>query len=204
MTVLHLIFLLKIALFCRYIVFAVVLGDELFGARSRLFRNTQRVRSHIGNHTEGTETGHIHTFIQLLRHFHRALGLETEFARGFLLHGRGDEGRLRRLFAHALCNGLHLIFCAFQFCQNGIGFFFIGQFYLFAVFAVKSGFKLFFGGGRHQFCRNRPILLRHKGTDFFFPVYNEPERNRLHPARAQPSADFLRYKRRKPVTDQAV
>jgi len=62
-------------------------------------------------------------------------------------------------------------------------------------------------GGRHapfQLRRQRPVLLRLKGADLFFPLADQPHGHRLHAAGAQSAPHLDPQQRTDLVTDQAV
>ena len=60
----------------------------------RLARHLHAVGPHVGDEADGLAAD-VDAFIELLRHAHRLLRAEAELARGFLLQGRGGEGRRR-------------------------------------------------------------------------------------------------------------
>ena len=82
---------------------AVLPGDDLAGPGHRLGRHVDAVGTHICNETHGL-AAEVNAFIEALGELHGAGGGEAQLAGGFLLQGRGGEGRGRV----ALCGlGLH-------------------------------------------------------------------------------------------------
>ena len=71
---------------------AILLGDDLASARHRLRRHVDAVRTHISYETHGL-AAQIDAFIEPLCELHGAGGGESQLAGGFLLQGRGGEGR---------------------------------------------------------------------------------------------------------------
>ncbi len=68
---------------------AETLADGLARLGDALGRHIDAVGTHVGDQAAGV----VDALIQLLRRLHGALGGEAQLARGFLLQGRGGEGR---------------------------------------------------------------------------------------------------------------
>ncbi len=77
-----------------HIALAIALADDLARIGDAFGRHLHAIGTHIGDETDRLAAD-IDAFIKLLRDLHGALGREAELARGFLLQGRGDEGRRR-------------------------------------------------------------------------------------------------------------
>ena len=75
----------------------VFLADHL----ARLSQTFRADRHAVGPHIGDQAAGLVDALIQFLRRLHGALGGEAQLARGFLLQGRGGEGR-RRIAANRL------------------------------------------------------------------------------------------------------
>ena len=72
---------------------AEILGDHLARALDRFGREVDAVGAHISNES-GRAFAEVDAFIEALGDLHRARRREAEFARGFLLQGRGRERRI--------------------------------------------------------------------------------------------------------------
>ena len=168
----------------RQIILTILFFNITGSCRTRLIRDTQRVSSHIGNQTYGTQFRQFNALVQLLSSRHGTLGLETEFTGSLLLKGRGGKRRCRRTLAGSLFQATYLIFSAFQHFQYLVGFFLIGQFHFFTVNAIKTSDKTFPGLGRLriEFCLDCPVFFRNKRPDFILTVNNHPDGNRLNTA----------------------
>src|SRR6185437_5616170 len=73
---------------------AVILLDEASRRGDRLVGEGDAVGPHIGDEADRLAAD-IDALVEPLRQAHRPAGAEAELARGFLLQGRGGEGRLR-------------------------------------------------------------------------------------------------------------
>src|SRR6185437_124705 len=78
----------------RPVLGAVILLDEAAGRGDRLVGERDAVGPHIGDEADRL-AAEIDALVEPLRQAHRPAGAEAELARGFLLQGRGGEGRLR-------------------------------------------------------------------------------------------------------------
>ncbi len=78
----------------RHVGVAVILADHLARLGDRLRRDLHAVGSHIGDEAGGLAAD-VDAFIEPLRDAHGVRRREAELAAGFLLQGRGGEGRLR-------------------------------------------------------------------------------------------------------------
>jgi hypothetical protein len=65
----------------------------------RLAGEVRGVGAHVGDQADLAFLAERHALVELLREPHGAAGGEAELARGFLLQGRGDEGRRRAALA---------------------------------------------------------------------------------------------------------
>ena len=70
----------------------ITAGDDFARLVDGLLGHLHAVGPHIGDQADGLPAD-VDAFVQLLRRLHGALGREAELARGFLLQGRGGEGR---------------------------------------------------------------------------------------------------------------
>ena len=71
---------------------AVQLHDHLADLADGFLRQIERVGAHIGDEADLT-LADVDAFVKLLRDAHGFLRAESQFARGFLLQGRGGERR---------------------------------------------------------------------------------------------------------------
>ncbi len=78
----------------RHIFVAEFAADHRAGAGDGFGRDVHAVGAHIGDEADRLAAD-VHALIKLLRHPHRDFGRHAQFARGFLLQGRGGEGRVR-------------------------------------------------------------------------------------------------------------
>ena len=76
----------------RHITVAIPLADDAARFGDGFAHHGDAVGSHIGDQADGVAAD-LDAFIEALRDLHGALGGEAQLARGFLLQGRGDEGR---------------------------------------------------------------------------------------------------------------
>ena len=146
-------------------------------------------------------------FVQLLRNRHRALGVESQLTRRFLLHRGGNERRgwiaLHLLLAHI---------------EHGVGAFLQHLFQLQRILARVAleilvgdldqlgAERWRFGVGTcrrltverflRQFSFNTPVLYRHKRLNLTLTFDDQAHGHRLNPPRAQVlCVDFLPQKR---------
>ncbi len=187
--VLRVVFRAEHALFRRIILRTIALHNEILGRGCRLIGQPQRVGTHIGNQTGQTCLADLNAFIQLLCDRHRAARRHAQLAARLLLQRRSDKRRGRIFAFFAAANLAHGKRLAGNSCHDGVRLRLVLQLHLSAGIAVKRC-------GKHaarrcgKLCLQRPVFLRHKGADFFFPVNDHARRHRLHAARRQTALDL--------------
>ena len=162
---------------------AVVAAQHGADVGNRLRRQVDAVCTHIGNQA-GRFAVDLHAFVESLREPHGDRWGESELAAGFLLHGRGGEGR-RRIAPCRLCfDRGHLEDGVLKIAGKG---FRLGAgpdveaLDLLPVGADQARFEDFVTRGR-QFGEDGPIFLRDEFLDFELAIADKPQRNRLHPS----------------------
>ena len=189
----------------RHIGVAVVLADHFARLRDRGAVDLHAVGSHIGNETGGLAAD-IDAFIEPLRDPHRMRRRKAELAAGFLLQGRGGEGRLR-IAARRLgfdgrdreVGGLNRLLEFFGFRARSD----VEPLDLLAVGADQTrleGVAARCRQGRHQ----RPVFAGDELFDFEFAVADQPQRHRLHAAGRARARQLAPQHRRQREADQIV
>ncbi len=179
----------------RFVRFLRVLGLRLVNARLfgqrvaaiaighclAAFRN----RAAIHLHAVGTHVGDRARFIERLREPHRVAGGEAQLARGFLLQRRGGERR-RGIALERL--GLDLLdreIARFDRRLGGHGAGFIAQRELVELLAaVLDQPRVELAAVLLQLGDHRPVFVGAEMLDLDFAADDQPQRDRLHAARA--------------------
>ena len=110
----------------RHIVASIEAADDLAGLVQGLGRGLDAVRPHVGDQADRLAAD-VDALIELLGGLHGALRVEAQFARGFLLKGRGRERRRRRTLGGTLFDGGHGEGCGLYGLTGGEGRCFAGQ-----------------------------------------------------------------------------
>ena len=200
---------------------AVFFADKFFGLILQEFGHIERVRTHVGNQTDGLP-GNFDTFVEVLGRHHGFLRGKTQFVVGVLLHGTGNKGRFGFLFnffflyfgngvgafAQNVGKGGQL----FRFIKNGIFNFVIfrkqmigGR--LFHIFPLPFGYaRPKFGGGLRFFelGADSPVFLFFEFGDFFGAFGQQADGYRLHTPGRKAGSNFAPQKRGKFVTHNAI
>jgi hypothetical protein len=165
------------------VIAAIVTVDHPPDGANGFLRHVDTVGAHVSDETDRL-AANIDAFIQPLRQSHGVGGREAELAAGFLLQGRGGEGRRRiaprRLGFHRRDGEARM----FEGLLEGFGFRAgadVEALDLLAVGADKASFKTLFARGRQR-CRERPIFARHETFDLELTIGDQPQRHRLHAA----------------------
>jgi hypothetical protein len=75
-----------------HVFLAVALSDHVADFGNSNISQRHGVGTHVGNQAYQPLAGQLDAFVEFLRNAHRALGVETQFPRCFLLQCRGREG----------------------------------------------------------------------------------------------------------------
>ena len=165
----------------RQVAFAIFGADHAAGIADTFGRHLHTIGSHVGDETGGFAAD-VHALIKLLRHLHRALGVEAQFAGGFLLQGRGDEGRrgvaLDRFAFHLADVEILRLDQGDRACCIG----FAAKRQLVELLAVQLGQARGEVALRH--CHigvDRPVFLGAESLDLQLAFTDQAQRHRLHP-----------------------
>ena len=182
---------------------AITLADQLARGGQRLLGKAQRVGTHIGDQADGALGAQLHAFIELLCDRHGAPRRHIELARSLLLKRRGDKGRRRRAALFRTLDGRDGKLPARNVALDLECFLLAVQLALLAVAIVAGGE----GAGLVQTAQEdieRPVFLRHKGLDLFFPFHDKTGRNGLHTPGRQAAPHLLPQQRTELITDDPV
>ena len=187
-----------------HIIGTVGFADETPRLADSLARNGDAVGPHIGDKPDRLAID-VDAFVQPLGDLHGALGGEIQFARGFLLHGRGGERRRRMapgLLALDLGNGKR---SALDTRLGGLGGGFVADRRTGKLFAVqmRQGAPEFAGAGG-EFGAQGPIFHRVEFFDLGFALANEAQGHRLYAPRRAAARQFAPQYRRQGKADQIV
>ena len=200
MRVLNVLFLIRIDI-VRDIIFAEVLFDIRVRHSFRLFRDTHRVGSDIGDQTDGACALDLHTLIELLGDHHRLFGREIQLICCVLLQTAGRKRRKRLTLPFSAHDSCHLIAAACKVGKNPVSL---------SLARDADFFLLIFGNLRGkdlallEFDLNIPVFLRFEIVDLVFAVTDDLERRGLHAPCAQASANLAPQKRADLITYQSV
>src|SRR5215472_6631569 len=172
-----------------------------------MVRHPCRVGSHVSDETDRSLIAQLDTFIEPLRDSHRARRLEVELARCFLLEARGDEGGCRAAAHFLALDGTNDERRLFDRADNLAGLRLrqlVGLVVDALVFPAEQtrleGRRI----GRLQTCIERPVLFGAECFTFALALDDYPERDRLHPPRAESSFHLVPEQRAYLVADQPV
>ncbi len=189
----------------RHIIVAEILGDDAPRRRDRLGREIDAVGAHISDKA-GRAVADVDAFVEALRDLHGARRRKAELARSLLLKGRCGERRIGVAFdrlrfdrgdreERLLQRGLE----SFGFRARAD----IKPVDLLTVGADQPG-----GEGRvrlrSQMGDDRPIFARDKLFDLQLSVADDPQGDRLHPARRARARQLAPKDRRQGEADQVV
>ena len=170
-----------------------------------------RVGAHVGDQARGA-FAEIHALVQPLRGPHGFLRGEAELARGFLLQGRGGEGRRRVLAPLAPLDARDLELAGGGLAQGALRFVrgagvadeellelvveplagVLGE-------PCRKGLAVLF-----QFRFQCPVLDRLEGLDLPLALDDQPERGGLHAPGREPGADLLPQQGREVEAHQVI
>ena len=153
---------------------AVAPCNILISRCARLFRNAQRIGTHIGYKTRCARSRNVNALVKLLRNAHCALTRKAQFARSLLLKRGGYKGGSRLLFAGALFKRRNYIFGAAKLRYYFVSFFRVRNhvYFLTVGKAIEGCLKAFCAG--KQLCVYAPIFFGIKLLNFPFALYNQP------------------------------
>ena len=145
----------------------------------------------------------VHTLVKMLGYEHSFRRRHTEFIRRVLLKRRRRKRRRSVLFGNSLFYFRNRKRTVPDLLFNLIRKFFPDAFAV--LLALISSFeRRIFSLFVLQYRVEIPILVGNERLNFAFPVHNQPQRNRLNPARRKPVLDTVIEKRGKFVTDESV
>ena len=166
-------------------------------------RGADRAAVHLN--AVGTHVGDRAVLVEILRNPHRVAGRETELARGFLLQGRGREGRRRiarqRLGFDAVDGEMPRLHIGFGGARIGL----VGDRQTLDLVAAPAREPRLERRAAHfELAGDRPILLRNKGFDFAFAFDDEAQRHRLDATRRFGAGQLAPQNRREGEADEIV
>ena len=186
---------------------AVEPDDDLADLPDRFLREIDRVGAHVRDQAD-LALADVHALVQLLRHAHGLLSAETELAGGFLLQGRGGEGRSGIPAPLFSVDGEHgelaaggLVERAHRLVRGTLR----GEAELLDLRAPvldQLGGKLLLGV--LELGIDGPVFARHERRDLILALADHPQRGALHPSRGQPRTHLLPEQRRQIEPDQKV
>ncbi len=166
----------------RDIFLAIAAGDHFARLGDGFRGGLDAVGPHIGDQADGLAAD-IDALIQFLGRLHGALGVEAQLARGFLLQGRGGEGRGWGAAAGLLLHRGDLE-CRGLYGQlggpggGGVAQVELGQ--ALALVLDQAGQEGIGAGGDVRL--HRPIFLGLEPLDLQFAIDHQPQGHGLHPA----------------------
>ena len=167
-----------------------------------------RVGTHVADQADRAFVAERGAFVQFLRHAHRARSREAEFARGFLLKGRGDERRRRPALAFLAADVGHVQGIAGgrdQALAGGFGRFAVGEGELFELLAVELDQARGEGLLRmRELGFDAPVLAGDEGFDLLLALDDHAQRRRLHAAGRQAALHLAPKHRRQAEADEVV
>ena len=167
----------------RDILRAVFLADQGSGFGDRFGHDGDAVGSHIGDQAGGLAAD-VDAFIQALGDLHGALGVEAQLARGFLLQGRGLEGRRGIAPYRTGLDAGNREALRLDRSDRAAGVGLVGQRHFLDLLAVQLDQPGREGAaGRGQFGVDAPIFLRLESFDFLLAFHHQAKRHALHPSR---------------------
>ena len=172
------------------VLFTIAAADDLSGRGKRFFRDTKRVRSHVGDEADRALFPQLHAFVELLGEHHRPLRRQVQLSRGLLLKAGGNKGRRWIFPALRLFDALHRKGFSRNLREDLIYVFSVSKVVLFGVAVIPRGKAAGLSGAVER-CVDRPVFLRRKSADLIFAVDHEPRRNRLHASGRQAPAHLL-------------
>ena len=165
----------------RQIGLAVLGLDHPPYARDRFRRHVDAVGAHVSDEADRFAID-VHALVKPLRDAHRHRRRKAELARGFLLQGRGGEGRKRVTFAGLRLDLPDAEARRIERGLEGLGLGCRADIEPRDLLAIGADEARFEGGARRrlQLRGDRPIFARHETLDLELPIANEAERDRLH------------------------
>ena len=136
----------------------------------------------VSDHTDGSLTFDVNSFIKLLSQTHGLGCGEVQYLGSFLLQGTGGKRKRCLLGTLTFFHISYRKFCIFQSCQHLIHLFSGVDLHLFFGGSVKFCCHRLLLTGYLELCVQAPVLFRHKCIDLFFPVCNDPKSCRLYTA----------------------
>ena len=196
MGILHLSVLFVLPGLLQNILLTVILPDESRGGGLCLIRNTNAVRSQVGDQSYRALTFYLNSFIELLGDPHGLLRGEVQDLTGLLLQRGSSEGQRRfagPLGAADLTDGKS---SSFQSLYDPHGLLFIVQvnadrLAVLACHSVVACSQRFGAPFNFEGRIQRPILLRNERIDLVLTVCDHAQRHRLHPAGRESSLHLL-------------
>src|ERR1700674_451323 len=185
----------------------VLLGDEASSRRARIVRDAEGGGAHVRDQAHGPLAAELDAFVELLRQAHRPVRLHPQPVRCILLQRARFVGRRRIPHAVFGLNREHLVAGAFELRHDLIDLAFFGEVELFlaAQLAVQTRAEDALRQvdlGEHRV--ERPRFDRNELFDLLFPLADQPDRDRLHAARAQALSNLLPEQGAQLVADQPV
>ena len=189
----------------RHVISAELRTNNTARRRDCLGCHVDTVGSHIGDQADCFATN-INAFIETLRDLHRAGGGKPELAAGFLLQGRGCEGRVGMALGRF---GLHR-----GDREGGRVQIALERFCCFAVSDIET--RDFFTICANEPCLEirillrreqggeRPIFVFDEGVDLAFAVTHDPECDGLNAAGRACARQFTPQHGREPEADEVI
>jgi hypothetical protein len=186
---------------------AVELHDDLADLPDGFLREVNRVGAHVRDESDRAFAD-VHAFVQLLRHPHGLLRAEAELAGGFLLQGRGGEGRsgvAAPLLAVDAKHGELAPGGVVERTDRLVRRSLVGEAELLDLGAAvlhQFGRELLFGV--LELGVDGPVFARNERRDLVLALANHPERGALHASRGQSGTHLLPQERGKIEAHQEV
>ena len=183
-----------------------VLGlDQAAGLADRLRRELHAVGTHVGDEADRLAAD-VDAFVQALGDAHGGGGAEAELARGFLLQGRGDEGRRRVAPDLPTVNRRHREGAALDLALGLLGTFLRVEVELVELSAVEMGEAglqhLLLGGA--EIGVDRPVLAALEDLDLGFALTDQAQRDRLYASGRTAAGQLAPQHRREGESHQVV
>ena len=194
--------------FVRHVPWAVTLRDDLADFVERDCRQRHGVGTHVGDQADVAFAGEFDAFIKTLGRAHRALRIETELARSFLLQRRSRERRRRITPTLLLRNGQRRQLAACGVKDGSLDI--AGRAF---VLEAELLYLVTFVGNQAGYERllvladvglDRPVLAGLERFDLELAFDDHAECRALYAAGRKTGLDLLPEQRRKVETDEII
>ena len=169
--------------------FSVMLPDIAAGCGKCFGRDTERIRSHIGNQADAAPIMHFHAFVKLLCNHHGAPRRHVQPSGSLLLESRGDKRRRRAFLLFRPLQASDSERSRRYGSNHRIRLFPAAESMLLltALRPEIPGSKAAFSSFQQNI--QLPVFFLIKIADFILPVHNHADRSRLHTPCRKPGLD---------------